>query len=133
MLLLALSASLTESARAGVYKCFENGQWVYSDRMCAADSTPLRTDPNMNRARSAERNEGVYVEGARHERYGGKRKDKDETVVIDSGDAAAKVRCEALKRWRAEAARNGSYRGKTSDELEDLDFSLCYGRVNKAQ
>ncbi|MCB1956362.1 MAG: DUF4124 domain-containing protein [Rhodocyclaceae bacterium] len=136
-LLAALAATLILSplAQAGVYKCYVDGKLVYSDQKCAADSAPMSTNPDMNSARS---NRPAPTSPYRGNRYREAERTADSSkgsgaTVIGAGDDDAKKRCDALKRWKAEAKSRGNYRGKTLSELEDMEFSLCYGRVNKAQ
>ncbi|MCB1887748.1 MAG: hypothetical protein KDH20_09080 [Rhodocyclaceae bacterium] len=133
LLLTLVVAAATTATHAGVYKCKVDGKWVYSDQKCAADSAPINANPNVNRARSSGAGRDTYYYSGRAYRNPPGRTTSDDTAVITSGDTMAKARCEALKRWKAEADAYGSYRGKTPAELEDMDFSLCYGRVNKAQ
>lgn len=144
LLALMLTALAPLDATAGVYKCMVNGKLVYSDRKCMADSTPINSNPALgnlgadggSRPGYNRRVESLPQRGYRAPGDGrdkGSDKEADKATVIGKTDDETKQKCETLKRWKLEAAKNGgSAHGKKLHELEDMEFSLCFGHVNGA-
>ncbi|MCB1893998.1 MAG: hypothetical protein H6945_08885 [Zoogloeaceae bacterium] len=129
---LAIGLCLPALSPAAVYKCFENGRLVYSDRKCAAESKPMDSAPALdNQRRGVERRSG-YERSSASETRSGRRRPAG-TTVIDQADPAKKALCEEVRGRKARAERNGgNYRGASVQELESLEFSHCYGHVNGA-
>ncbi|MCB1929169.1 MAG: DUF4124 domain-containing protein [Rhodocyclaceae bacterium] len=129
---LAIGLCLPTLSSAAVYKCFENGRLVYSDRKCAAESKPMDSAPAMNNQRKGSERRSGYERSARPEVRSGHKRPTG-TTVIDQADPAKKALCEEVRGRKARAERNGgSDRGTSVQELESLEFSHCYGHVNGA-
>jgi len=133
MLSLVTALALPACADAAVYKCMVDGRLVYSDRRCEADSAPINAAPAMrNGSAGGHRSSSTYSRG-----YGNRRNDSgggSKAAVIDRSDPAKRALCDEVKRRRDAAERNGgAYRGNTAEELDELEFSRCFGHVNGAQ
>lgn len=135
--LIASSALLTaaQPAAAGVYKCMEDGKLVYSDRMCDAQSTPLNTKQSLG-GTNARRY--TYGDSRREPGTRRTREDRGEPVrgptVIDRTDPETLRRCDELKKLKARLARSGRPLSTgEAEQLEELEFSRCYGHVNGNQ
>ncbi len=133
ILSLATLLATPALADAAVYKCMVDGKLVYSDRRCEADSAPINAAPAMNNGST-----GGHRSSPSYSRSHGKRsKDAGSTskaAVIDRSDPAKRALCAEVKRRKEAAEKNGgTYRGKSARELDELEFSRCFGHVNGAQ
>jgi len=133
LLSLATVLACPTLAGAAVYKCMVDGKLVYSDRRCEADSEPINAAPALkNGSAGGSRSSSSYSrsDGKRSKDSGSSSK----AAVIDRSDPAKRALCDEVKRRKEAAEKNGgTYRGTSAQELDELEFSRCFGHVNGAQ